>query len=141
MPVHDMEWLRGWAAAVVDASKTDFAERAHERDYDYNRPKTFDRDNSLDLEIESRIDIQLGTEATAASMVNFVAENGEKAPRDYQHGHHLRKRDLQDHEGEIGGVIRGVGTRRRAMKAAVREKYAFSGTAKLWVAEIEGDSS
>lgn len=32
----------------------------------------------------------------------------------------------------------GVQARRRAMKAAIREKYAFSGTAKLWATEIEG---
>lgn len=31
VPVQDMEWLRGWAEAVVHASKTDAAERDSQR--------------------------------------------------------------------------------------------------------------
>lgn len=37
-------------------------------------------------------------------------------------------------EAREGGTVQA---RRRAMKAAIREKYAFSGTAKQWAREIE----
>lgn len=42
------------------------------------------------------------------------------------------------HSDLEGGEGRSVQERRRAMKLAIREKFALNATAKLWAREMEG---
>lgn len=103
--------------AVVHASKTDQLERSkYVKDAILSSP--IDRG-------ETNVKSKIGSQPPGGAAK-------ERGVRDYNHKHG----DFDDTQGG-GGLAGSIQALRRAMKAEVREKYAFSATAKLWGAEID----
>lgn len=114
---HDLPWLESWALAVVRASKRDSSERA---------------------ERQNKYFFQREQPRPALDEVNF-AHAGTQATG------FLQDKNPFGSTGQPGGqgnrVDGSVQALRMAMKSAVREKYAFSKTAKLWAMEIDPGNS
>lgn len=112
-----MGWLKKWAAAVAEASLADTAERSQfaGRGSAPYHPGVLSASYAIGNSRQSP-----ATEVTSA-----------KCQAGFQCTEAWSSTGLEGSRGL------GVQARRRAMKAAIRQKYAFRGTAKLWAAEIE----
>ena len=131
---HDLSWLESWAHAVVNASRIDSVERlgiVEQKDsHLYNEGAQ--QEHLVDSNVSYSGDNFTSppqAEATIPmhSSYSTIYARGEVIGQD-----HLSV-DPSTHVEETS-----VQTRRRAMKLAIREKFAFGGTAKLWGREMEG---
>lgn len=120
-----MDWLKTWAAAVVEASKADSAERLLEKSMSpaSGLHPTEDSSGNTDDSIH---------DPHRSHRVN-TRGSGSQHPD-------VALQDVSDASTATAADLDGqssVMARRRAMKAFVRRKYAFKETAKLWAAEFE----
>ena len=145
----DTAWLKTWALAVVHASKRDHSERSSSSEPD-------EAEQDTDDILESKT-IRPTTSETTGSR--------HPAPRDPPDPIYTGTQPPPPHDGNpldmhtespfvatiseangststgsegVSGDRRegSVQALRKAMKADIRERYAFSGTAKLWAREI-----
>ena len=136
---HDLPWLNSWAAAVVHASKTDYAERSE--------PSAENATGSIDTKITrhtpetgSRHRAPLGSpDPIPTTMPTAPLQDGN--PSITHTGRPFAASILAGSGGLAtdGNAERGqssVQALRKAMKADIRERYAYSGTAEMWAREI-----
>lgn len=102
-----MPWLETWAVAVVEASKADSSERL----------KTVETATTTNRPPLSPLG---GAAAVAASAARTTTAAGDQQPITAP--------------AELIGRVAAL---RQSMKKAVRKKYAFSTSAKLWSEEFE----
>lgn len=140
---HDPVWLDSWAAALVHASKLDHSERSS---WSESEEKTQSTDGIFDPKTTrpttpettgSRHPDPLGPPNPLYTGMQQPPPQGGN-PSAMGNGGFASDGNAQRAGGRgQGGSVQGL---REAMKADIRQRYAFSGTAKLWAREISGRS-
>lgn len=121
-----MDWLKTWAAAVVEASKADSAERLLEKSMSPASSRLHPTENPSGNSDDS---IHIPHRFHRVNTRGSGSHHPDIALQDVSDASTATAADLDDQSS--------VMARRRAMKAFVRRKYAFKETAKLWAAEFE----
>lgn len=139
-----MPWLKSWAEAVIQASKTDQWERLKTKERNTNT-----NNNSADSIIAAKTGDQLPSSRDEAVFTDHTHNTRSRLQADTNPSvsveYHPAKATTEgSRDGttngarvEVEGLEGSVQALRENMKAEVREKYAFSGTAKLWAAAID----